>query len=210
MNFVRPEVREKNGMPPYGLSFIPTLEPDVSDSQDYIEGHHFFRPQERDNSPEVLELVREYARLVPEGSSVFEIGVGAYEPELSITHAVLGALGPGVSYFGVDIKSRSLPEPARFLQTDSKNHDLVRQWMLDNQANPIRLFIIDGDHSVNGALSDWKYVEWIAKDATILMHDSNSHPGPIAILEALGPEWSVYEPLIGKQDYGMAIIQKRT
>ncbi len=206
MNFVKPTVFKTKGTPPAGLSFLPTLGPDYCDAVDYVEGHHELRQHDQDNSVAVLALVREVATKLPPGSSVLEIGVGAYEPEFSITNTVLGSMDRSVTYFGVDLRSPKLPDWAHFLRTNSRHHDLVREWMRAHGAGPLSLLIIDGDHTVLGALSDWVYASWVEPGGTILVHDSNSHPGPIALVAAIDRDvYRVEEPLADELDYGLAM-----
>jgi len=221
MSFRKPVVHQKKLDErlfniPYGLSFHPTLEPEYSDAQTDLPDFLEMRGGENDNSEAVLDIVSQVVLELADIGAILEIGIAAYGPEHSMTTRVLAAKEPWVPYLGIDLADRSQidDEYARTytLRLNSNKHAIINACLygLTDFERPISLLIIDGDHSVKGALNDWKYAELLAPSGVCLIHDTNSHPGPIALVAAIDrKKFDVVEPLASAVDFGIAIVRRK-
>jgi len=195
---------------PYGLNYLPTLEPNISDNCDCFKNYRSFRDGESDNSLKVLELVTEVVQKAP--MNILEIGVSLYDREWTMSNRLTGYKDYNSKYVGIDTQNREHVKNwgtnSYFYQINSREFDIVKCRL--NQLLGIYslgLLVIDGDHSLNGILADWKYVELLDKKGYILIHDSNTHPGPIALIEAIDRKiFNVEEPLKNNEDHGIALI----
>jgi hypothetical protein len=195
----------------WGLAFVPTLAPGLTDTQDTLPGYLSQRGGPDDNSPAALNLVAELAAW---STAVLEIGVALYAPEKSFTPRLVAGLTKSGRYLGVDVADRSavtrLDPRAHFLQASSFDQDAVRG-RLDalGMGGGLDLLLIDGCHSVEACLNDWRYAELVKAGGLVLIHDTNSHPGPVALAAAIDRDvFAVEEPLAGAADYGLAICRR--
>lgn len=205
----KPQIYRK--LIPFGLSFIPTLEPDISDNKDYFDWYTPFHHDKSDNSPEVLEIVKE--EILKNPPNILEIGVSLYNKESTITWAAISNKNESSYYIGIDIKDRKFVKDwgknCHFIEMNSSNYSVIKSEIEKITNSKIGTLIIDGNHSVNGILKDWEYVNLLHDDGSVLIHDSNTHPGPVALLEAIDrTKFSIKEPLFDKEDHGIAIIRK--
>jgi len=63
---------------------------------------------------------------------------------------------------------------------DSADRDRAYALMDGLDLDTIDFLFIDGWHSVNQRLADWRYVERLSPGGVVVMHDTNVHPGPVA------------------------------
>jgi hypothetical protein len=209
----KPIVNRRADAPPiFGLSFIPTLEPGHSDYIEYFGWHVDLQPEEGDNSYQVLGIVEEITGVAPPGG-ILEIGVAHYEAVLTFTNRLFRAKPDDKVYLGVDIANRSFvtswAKNAHFYWGSSLRQGEIRSKLQELNALPLSLLIIDGGHSVPCALNDWEYADLVAPGGYVLIHDSNSHPGPIALVAAIDRAiFEVGEPLANSKDYGIAIAKR--
>ena len=71
------------------------------------------------------------------------------------------------------------------LKMDSANRAKVFELMDQKGLETIDLLFIDGWHSVNQCLADWRYTERLSPKGIVVMHDTNEHPGPFVVFEAI-------------------------
>lgn len=194
----------------FGLSFVPTLAPDFPDDLVDLPGYLRWRGGQDDNSPAALALVEGLAR----GSRhVLEIGVALYEPAKSFTHRILRAKDPAGVYLGVDLADRAAAVAgapnAHFLRANSFQQGAVRARLAALGVDALDLLLIDGCHSVDACVNDWRYADLVRPGGVVLVHDTNSHPGPVALAAAIDRSvFSVDEPLAGAVDYGLAVCRR--
>lgn len=205
----KPTVNRRPGSA-WGLAFVPTLAPGVTDAQDTIPGYLSQRGGPDDNSSAALNLVAELAAW---STAVLEIGVALYAPEKSFTPRLIAGLTKSGRYLGVDVADRGavtrLDPRAHFLQASSFDQAAVRGRLAELGMDGLDLLLIDGCHSVAACLNDWRYAELVKVGGLVLIHDTNSHPGPIALVAAVDRDaFAVSEPLAGAADYGLAICRR--
>lgn len=143
---------------------------------------------------------------------IMEIGVSR-NGNGSFTHAILQNKPDNIKYLGVDIEDKS------FLNSVDKNiytvkcssfeHDKVRERMSELDMDKISILFIDGLHSLNAVINDWKYCDLLSDDGIVIFHDTNYHPGPSAFIEFIDDKKFKTEKYFeGQDDYGLSIAYK--
>ena len=194
-----------------GLKYLPTIEPHLSDDSDFILGSRI--PIEREVTQRNLDKLTElFHQKVDRCRLIMELGV-CRNGEESFTWVFLNNKRDETKYLGVDIDDKSfLDDPRKkihTIQTDTMNQELVRSKIKDLGEERIDILFIDGWHSVNATVNDWKYANLLAYDGLVFIHDTNCHPGPVCVFDA------VDEGLFHKQkfftnepDWGLAVLQR--
>lgn len=192
--------------PVFGLTFRPSIEPEHSNDTDFYG--EFYRPVPREFSEANQAVLKEHLLRVPDVRCIVEIGVQRNPLPESSTGILLRHRPAGAVYIGVDIEDKShIHDPAAGVHTlkmDSAERSRVFALMDELGRDRIDFLFIDGWHSVNQCLADWRYVERLSPAGTVVLHDTNGHPGPVAIFEAIddrlfdkrkhcteGPDWGI-------------------
>ena len=69
---------------------------------------------------------------------------------------------------------------------------------------------IDGWHSVNHVLKEWRFVEYLSDFGIVAIHDTNYHPGPRKFIKVLNPERYIIDKTCTEgKDWGISFIKKR-
>jgi hypothetical protein len=192
-----------------GLKWQPSLEPHVDNNQDWP-------PFGFPNSPEVSDcnlmlLKNAVDKLGAKLRTVVEIGVDR-NGNRSFTSLLLRERPPGSTYVGIDIEQKShihQPEANQyFLQSSSEDQQRVRGYLAELGVDSIDLLMIDGWHSVNTAVNDWSYCDLISPHGMILLHDTNSHPGPVCLFDAVDEtQWRKWR-YCTSNDMGIALFSR--
>jgi len=144
---------------------------------------------------------------------IVEIGVSRNGPR-SFTNTILKNKPDDTIYLGIDINDKSYLNDSNkniyTIQTNSSNQSVVREYMNKINLKKISLLFIDGDHSVNAVINDWKYSDLLSDNGIVIFHDSNYHPGPRIFLECIDPKLFRIEKYFDNiiDDYGMAIAYR--
>jgi hypothetical protein len=96
------------------------------------------------------------------------------------------------------------------LKMDSAERNRVFALMDELQLEHIDFLFIDGWHSVNQCLNDWQYVERLSPEGIVVMHDTNVHPGPVAVFEAI--DEAIFQKVkhcTEGPDWGISVIRRR-
>lgn len=195
---------------PPGLSFRPTIAPEMDDEVDFY-GPKRAVPQEfsKKNQAVLAEVVKS----LPNANLFVEIGVERKpnSPTCS-TQILLDNRPSGCAYMGIDLRDCSYlnrPEDnMRFMRTDCRNQKGINA-VLDELHREIDLLFIDGDHSVEWCLTDWQLVNRLAVGGAVVLHDTNVHPGPLALLAAADKEYFDVEVHCADDpnDWGVAVLR---
>ena len=194
----------------YGLKHLPSIEP-YSDNN--LDGCLFDWPY---TNIEVSEGNKDIVykclmRLGTKCRSIMEIGVHRNNTDSISTILMKKKPDPAI-YVGIDIEDKSyLSNPTENIFTIKANsHDqiFIRQSLQNLGINKLDLLMIDGWHSVNACINDWMYSDILNDNGVVIMHDSNAHPGPIALYDAID------ENLFDKERYclddnGIAVAWKK-
>jgi hypothetical protein len=184
-----------------GLKFLPTIP--GQDDQDWIKTgyindclvdmdykHQNIFPEFSDLDKDVVSLWAN--KLISQNmlNSILEIGVNKSGEHSSTMH-LLKMKPKNTKYLGVDLNPKNLgsiinPETNCFaLCENSSNIVNVMQYAHSIGIDNIDLLLIDGFHSINQVAKDWLYTEYLSKGGVVLFHDSNYHPGPYCIFNAI-------------------------
>lgn len=209
-----------------GLKYIPTLGSDDLDNRDKIKSpertkytqiiKHAFS---KNNSKHLRKALNRKSHRV-----ILEIGVNnsrSYSYSSTANFMDYVKNNENCVYIGVDINQDNLDEVKDsnkklheskkifFLNTSSSNYDDVTNFIksVTGEAQ-IDFLMIDGWHSVNQVLLEWKYVNILKKQGTIFLHDTNNHPGPKELIKALDENvFEIRQPFAGRyDDWGSADI----
>lgn len=170
----------------YGLKFLPSLEPHVSDNQDTPAWGWPTGPEISDCNLAVVSDVIQ--KLGKDCQSIVEIGVHRNQGR-SITNILMDQKPANCKYLGVDIDDKShLDDLAKNISTiKSNSHDQrkIRKAITDLGISQIDILMIDGWHSVNTCVNDWCYTDLLSNKGCVILHDTNAHPGCLALFHAV-------------------------
>lgn len=168
----------------FGLKFFPCL--GTLNNKDDCLFEWPPGPEVTDDNIRVVNQV--IARLGNRCRAILEIGVHRNNND-SITTILMDKKPKGCFYLGIDLNDKSyLDNPFQNLHTIKCNsHDqfLIRQKLISSGITEIDLLMIDGWHSVNTCVNDWMYADLLSKHGSVILHDTNAHPGPIALYHAI-------------------------
>lgn len=196
----------------WGLKWIPTLEPEISDDSDWIYTGSEMPPHFTSLDHNVLgnSLLS-----IPNPKLIVEIGVdrsGSFDA--SSTGTLIKNKPKDCVYLGIDINDKSyLNDPKNNVYTiiiDSANRHEVYDYIKHLGCGDIDLMFVDGWHSVNQVLKEWEYWESISDKGIMIFHDTNCHPGPIAVLDAADEEFFDVE-YFGRMelDWGIGVVKRK-
>lgn len=186
-----------------GLLFHPQFR-DYDNDADWLP---FTRPARQEVSTGNFYSVSE---LDPPGA-ILEIGVSR-NGKNSFTHAILSKKPDAVPYLGVDVDDKSFLNDGKkriyTLRTSSMNQERVRAELLTLGIESLGLLLIDGWHSLNAVVNDWRYSDMVVKGGFVVLHDTNGHP-PAAFVYAIDPkQYEVRKMFENQDDYGLTICKK--
>ena len=198
--------------PVIGLKYRPSIEPGHDDKTDFFG--EFYRPVPREFSSANQDVLKRALLSVPDARCILEIGVQRNPLPESSTGILLHHKPAGCVFIGVDIEDKSHLENAGArvytLKMDSAERNRVYALMDQLEIKTIDFLFIDGWHSVNQCVADWQYVERLSPEGVVVMHDTNVHPGPVAVFEAIDER--VFEKAkhcTEGSDWGISVIRKR-
>ena len=205
-----------------GLKYEPSITADgVTDSDDirmpHVHMHGYTGALNapfsvsRDNCKVVEEVI---AAIGPNNNGILEIGLNAAFDQQSITYELVSNKPPATPYLGVDAADRAYllnsGDNMHILQTNSTDQEAVRGKLKDIGIDKISILCIDGDHSVNTVINDFKYSDLLEDGGIIIFHDTNVHPGPVVVVDAI--DTNLYKvkkhQTTHKSDWGIAVAQK--
>lgn len=206
-----------------GLEFRPTLGTVELDSQDWIEYEPGLSELHKEITVEFsdsnkAELVAAMTELKHDDlrlNAILEIGVFR-SGEVSSTRVILNTKHLTTKYVGVDLNEWCL-SPIRdagnnvfCLAENSSNIDRIMAFAKQNGVGLFDLILIDGYHSVSQVLDDWRFVRYLRQGGYVLMHDTNYHPGPKAVFDAI--DESMFQKRLSssdtRRDWGLGIAKK--
>lgn len=193
-----------------GLRFFPNLEPDIDNDQD-------MPPYGWVSSVEVTDCNLSVVRSVVEElgtnlKAAMEIGVNR-NGERSMSRVIMDERPKGSFYLGVDIEDKSyLDDPASntwTIQSNSHDRDKITNFMLSKGIKQLDLLFIDGWHSINTCVNDWQFTELLSQNGVVILHDTNSHPGPIGLFEAINEDLYDKQRYCLENDFGIAVVRRK-
>ena len=206
---------EKHSTSVYGLKYFPSVESFMSNDSEIpvIDMSNGARPEVTDNN---RSLVLNTMLSFDEGRgprSIMEIGVNRNHGD-SITQVFINNKIKSCVYLGVDIDDKSFLNDSSknifTIQSNSNEQSTIRSYLKEIGIDKLDILFIDGWHSVNMTVNDWKYADLLSDNGVVIIHDTNFHPGDVAILDAIDENiFEVNKYFTDNDDHGMAIVRKK-
>ena len=149
-------------------------------------------------------ILKQALEETPECKVILEIGVARNNNKPKDTY-----------YLGIDLNDKSfLDNPVNKVYTlkiSSSNYKEIMKYITSTFGTDVIDFIhIDGWHSVNQILDDWKFVNNLSKQGTVALHDTNVHPGPVHLIKAIDKtKFDVRKKCVGIDDWGITIVKRK-
>jgi hypothetical protein len=144
---------------------------------------------------------------------ILEIGMEKSGNVNSSTKVFLDYKKPETIYVGIDLNDNSKfhnGKDAFALQMNSLDHFKLEEFMKEHNIDAFDIIFIDGDHSINMVLSDWKYTKYLSHDGIVGMHDINFHPGPRNVFDCVDEVYYDKKDSCGQtSDFGIGILRKK-
>ena len=146
-------------------------------------------------------------------TSILEIGVCNNDAS-SLSHILINQKRDDAFYFGVDIKDKTFldkhDQNVYTIQSDSADIEKIMSFVNSKGVSHFDFIFIDGWHSVNHVLKEWRFTEYLSDFGIVCLHDTNYHPGPRKFVNALNPEkYVINKTCLDKMDWGITFITKR-
>ena len=169
----------------FGLKYRPSIAPMYSDDADSIAEFHKPLPRHLSTLNELVII-----ECATGAKSILEIGVHAHwtDDDPSSTQLIIKYRHAEAIYIGIDIVFKDLSymgDDIYCLQANSGEIEKVEDLMKLLSIKTFDFIFIDGWHSVNQVLLDWRYAKYLDPKGVIAMHDTNSHPGPVTLFDAV-------------------------
>lgn len=198
---------------PYGLTHIP----DVKDGNLDIVSKKLVISIEFSKKNQDL-ISKELLSIKDKCSVILEIGVHrskSLKKENGSTYCLIANKLENSHYIGVDAEDRKYVESwgknVKTLKISSSETKQIMDFVKSLGHDKIDFLHIDGDHSFNQVLKDWKFSEFLSENGTIAIHDTSYHLGPIKLIEAIDREkFEVAEHFHNRDDdWGITIIKRK-
>lgn len=143
--------------------------------------------------------------------NIVEIGVNRNGYSVSSTSVFLNNKREQDIYLGIDIEDKSILNDQTHniftICSPSQNKDVFFSKFKEIGIETIDILMIDGYHSINQVYLEWKiYTPLLSKDGIVVMHDTNSHPGPYFLLKSIDTtQYNVYKYLSDVVDWGIGV-----
>jgi len=196
----------------YGLKFFPSLEPECSNDQDSPNwGWPVDALEVSDGNLNVVATV--IKRLGTNCQAILEIGVDR-NTDRSMSHVLMTHKPKNCKYLGVDIDNKryldNLSENIFTLQSNSHDKVTVRNRLRQLGVSNLDLILIDGWHSVHTCINDWGYTNMLSEHGAVILHDTNAHPGCIALFNAVDEQIFTKERFCTESnDMGISVFWHR-
>ncbi len=191
-----------------GLSYIPHFEIEAENDIDDMGINSVEIEFSKGNQDILRECV---LRIKPK--AILEIGVQR-NIHNSSTDIFFDNKSDDCVYIGVDIENKQYlnnrEKNIHVIHSDSSNYDKIFEVMKDLNVEKFDIIFIDGLHSINQMLKDWKYVEKLSDNGCVLVHDTNKHPGPVCVFDAIDENKYIKKKFCEQDnDHGIAVIIKK-
>ena len=142
--------------------------------------------------------------------NVIEIGVARNNARSFTTQLLYAKKG---IYCGIDIEDKTFLNDSlnRVYTIRANSHDqsTIRSYLNTIGLKKCSVLFIDGWHSVDTVINDWKYTDLLDDNGVVIFHDTNYHPGPHLIIEAIDRSmYRVVKYCDGGFDWGISAAYK--
>lgn len=160
-----------------------------------------------------LDIVKATADL-HSTDGILEIGVARNKNGLDcFTYQYLNAKPNDVPYVAIDIDDKSFlnddSKKIYSIQSKSEEQDKIREFLKEKGIDKISILSIDGWHSINAVINDWKYTDLLVPGGVVIFHDSNYHPGVHCFIPFIDQtKYKVTKYFEGEDAHGITIAEK--
>lgn len=160
------------------------------------------------------QLIKHFTKVAPHAKAILEIGVHRNGGDSS-TWCFLNYKNKDTYYFGIDIVDKSFLDDKEnniyTLQENSSYTEKIMKFVRSTGVEKFDFIFIDGKHSINQVLDDWKFTEYLAEGGIVGFHDTNCHPGPLLFVDNLNPDKYNVERCCETWlvDYGISFVSRK-
>jgi cephalosporin hydroxylase len=156
-----------------------------------------------------LKKLSDILMSIPNRELIVEIGVDR-DPNRSFSRLLIDNKPDDCAYVGIDTLDRTRLENHNkcvyTIQGDSGDMSMLKSVMSQLGLKYIDLLFVDGCHSVNQVIKDWRYAKWVRTGGAVVFHDTNAHPGPLLVFDAIDElYWRKAKFFEKEPDYGMSV-----
>jgi len=194
-----------------GLKYFPDLEPEVNNDQDEPPFGWTGLQEISDGNRAIVTRTIEH--LGSTLQAAMEIGVDRSDAA-SMSRIIMEGRPAGSFYLGIDLVDKSYLNNTEAntwtVQCNSHDQTKIRDFLSLRGITQLDLLFIDGWHSVNTCVNDWRYTDLLRPGGIVLLHDSNSHPGCAALFDAVDD--TVYDKArycTEESDFGIAVFIRK-
>lgn len=138
-----------------------------------------------------FQLIKHFKKVAPHAKAILEIGVHRNDQDSS-TWCFLNYKNKETFYFGIDIVDKSFLNNKEnniyTLKENSSNTEKIMDFVRSTGVDKFDFIFIDGYHSINQVIDDWKFTEFLAEGGIIGFHDTNMHTGSMLFVDHLNSE----------------------
>ncbi len=160
------------------------------------------------------QLIRQFKKVAPHAKAILEIGVHRNGGDSS-TWCFLNYKNKDTYYFGVDIVDKSFLDDKEnniyTIKENSSNTDKIMDIIKSTGVEKFDFIFIDGYHSINQVLDDWKFTEYLAEGGIVGFHDTNMHTGSMLFVDYLNTDKYNVEKSCTTWlvDWGIAFVSRK-
>lgn len=176
------------------------------------------RPFDQQFSFDNREILKKYLfsqMYKKEKINIVEIGIDRSGYSVSSTGVFLKNKRHQDFYVGIDIVDKSNMNDQNHniftICSPSQNKDLIFSKFKEIGIETIDILMIDGHHSINQVYLEWEiYTPLLSKSGIVVMHDTNSHPGPYFLMKSIDTnQYNVYKYLSDVLDWGIGVAVRK-
>jgi cephalosporin hydroxylase len=184
-----------------GLKYFSDITPEFKNEADYIpelvDAPVFVDPKDGNGQFSLRngEILKFCLSAIEQPKAILEIGISRMKTFVnSSTHTIFDNKPTECFYFGVDLMISDVIEFETYqknvflygFNSVTENHLVVEK--IKEKVEFLDLIHIDGNHSIESCFGDWNYTKLLRKGGYVVIHDSNNHPGPHFIFDAVDEE----------------------
>ena len=208
MNNIDQNLYVKNPSNINGLSYLPSFKNESDNDIDWpwFVVSNKISTEISDANKEALDDIIRKVNV----KNVIEIGIARNNARSFTTQLLYAKKG---IYCGIDIEDKTFLNDSlnRVYTISANSHDqsTIRSYLNTIGLEKCSVLFIDGWHSVNTVINDWKYTDLLDDNGVVIFHDSNYHPGPHLIIEAIDRSmYRVVKYCDGGFDWGISAAYK--
>jgi hypothetical protein len=188
-----------------GLSYLPSFKNDDDNDVDWPRWFDAINGISNEISDANKEALDDILRKV-NVKNVIEIGISHNDTRSFTTQLLYAKKG---IYCGIDIEDKTFlnDDLNRVYTIKANSHDqsTIRSYLNTIGLKKCSVLFIDGWHSVNTVINDWKYTDLLDDNGVVIFHDTNYHPGPNLVIDAIDRSmYRVVKYCDGGLDWGIA------